>query len=372
MSVATVEPAARHQHGRNCPCRYCRAIRVAQTQRWRRRRDEGEVFWMDAAPVRAHVQHLMTTYGIPADSIAAQVGVSHGTVRNLLYGNGTPPSSRLVAINGQRLLTAHFDLDSLRPGTLINPTGTQRRVQGLVVAGYCVAEQARRLGRGRDFYHAIMADWVRVELARAVRDLADALETVPPPASTRVQRAAVSKARNMAAQHPEWVPLAAWDDIDNPNASPITASQPDLLPDPEVVARILAGVKSSKGLREVDVYAAITQLATQLTEEDISLAWALSKRLRCNGDIARRLIERAAVYELLVRLDGEGALDFRLLRCPATLRVHVVAAPDEDPSALCGYRGDAEPVDRYVGRTLCPWCRLSLGPFWPRVQALKA
>jgi len=377
MSVATIERPAQRAHGKICRCRYCRSVRVQQTRSWRRRRDAGAVFWVDAEPVRAHVLNLMTVYRMPADTIAAQVGVSHGTVRNLLYGNGAPPSRRMVAENGRRLLGAHFDLDILRDATLINPAGTRRRVQGMIVAGYCIAEQARRLGRGRDLYRTVLADTVRADLARAVRDLADDLETVPPPNGTRAQRSALSKALGMARAHPEWVALAAWDDIDDPNALPYDTDYRDTLPDEVAVARIMTGVDSIKDLREVDIYAAVTQIFARGGSFT-----TLSERLRCNGQMARRIAERAAIYELLAHLDARGQLELRLLRCLGDGVVHIAAAAVldmctdaaltlcpyvGDPAAAFGSPGSVRPVERVGTGVLCWRCRKALGPFAPRI-----
>jgi hypothetical protein len=351
---ATIAERPRPDHRKGC-----RAIRSQQTQRWRQRSAAGEVFWVDAEPVRAHVRRLMEAYGVPVDVIAAQADVSYGSVRNLLYGNGASPSHRLTAVNGQRLLSAHFDLDLLRPNTLTNAIGTQRRVQGLVVAGYCIAEQARRLGRDRNFYRIISADAVRADLARAVRDLADALEATPPPTSTRAQRSALSKARTMAARHPEWVVLAAWDDIDNPDATPCTDVPPDTLPDEEEVARILAGVDSIKGLREADIYRAITLLMRR--GKGIT---AISERLHCNGQMAQRLLSRAERYEQLLTLDSQDMLSLHLLQAANT--VHIGACQHQN-AVLCSHRGVTQTVESCPTRRLCQPCLRALGPFRPRV-----
>lgn len=365
MTVATA-PTTSSRHPGRCSCSYCRTVRSQKTRRWRQRSIDGAVFWVDAAPVRAHVRAIMNDYGVPLDTIAEQAGVSYGTARNLIYGNGSPPSARMLPNSAHRLLAVRFDLDALRDVSLINPAGTRRRVQGLVVAGYCIAEQARQLGRDRGFYRTISVPAVRADLARAVRDLADALEAVPPPDDTHAERAAVSKALRMARQHPEWVPLSAWEDIDDPNATPLSRECGDTLPDPVMVARILTGVHSIKELHEADVYAAVIQF--QARGEGIT---TISEHLKCNGDRARQLVRRAAVYERLALLDSRAELRLRLTAHDRTDVFHIAVA--DDAAALCRLEttGEPRPVRRGPARILvCRRCLLILGPFAPRVDEL--
>ena len=380
MSVATLAPPLAHRKG--CPCDACRAIRTQQVTRWRLRSQQGVTFWMDAEPVRAHVLHLVKVYGMPDKAIAAQVGVGRWVLRSLFWGNnGRPPSQRVVAEHGRRLLTARFDLDVIPATSLVNSTGTQRRIQGLAVAGYGGSEVARRLGKLPPNLHRLMrSPAVTAGLARAVRDLANELETVPPPSGDRFERGAIVKARRHAAHH-GWVALAAWDDIDNPEAKPVLPDAPDTEPDEAVIAEALRGTLKLGDLREVDLHAVIRTLLAR--DEGASL---FAKLFNCNGSRAKRLVDLVKLRDLLARLDEHGQLELRFLEHQAGRRtVHVVRPDDPDAetalaempiATLCDYkgrpagRGDTSAVDRFVDTfhddRLCRSCHRALGPFAPR------
>lgn len=387
MSMSVVALESPPIHRKDCACDACRGIRRRQTARWRKRQQQGVVFWVDAEPVRAHVRQLMRSYGMPSSAIAAQAGVSNGVLRGLLWGNNHPPSTRLVADNGNRLLAAHFNLDTISATSLINAIGTQRRAQGLSVAGYGYAEVARRLGRDRrNLSNALHSETVSAGLARAVRDLADELEAIPPPSSTRFERAAVVKARRRAERN-NWVALAAWDDIDDPDAMPNLVHEPDTEPDEAVIAEALRGTVKLKELREVDLRAVIQEILRR--GKGVTLFVEL---FGCNFSRARRLIEPVRMHNLLTKLDERGQLELCFLRHLSTGVVHVLRPEDPDAEqcevsfaeglailaeepipTLCGYqgrpsaRGGASAVDAFVDvfddERLCQRCHRVLGPF---------
>lgn len=320
---------------------------------------------MDAEPVRAHVRGLMDDYKMPIERIATQVGVSRSGVESLLYG----ASSRVTIDNGQRLLTAHFDLDLLKDSSLVNSVGTRRRVQGLAVIGYGVSAQARLLDRNpQNFHHALCSSVVRADLARAVRELADRLETIPPPIATTSERISVHKARRQAARE-GWAPLAAWDDIDNPRDVPATANLPDIEPDPAVIAILLRGVSAIKDFRRVDVYGAILRLL-----RDGKGPSTIAKLFNSSGSTVNRLIAETKRYEHLAALAERDALTLPLLRQPYYRRIHILppidtaATTTESCAPLCSYPGVGELVSRMnTGDVLCLNCRRAVGPFWARV-----
>jgi hypothetical protein len=343
------------------------------------------VFWVNADPVRVHLRTLMATYRMPINTIAAQTGVAESTIFRLLYDRKNPPA-RLVADIGERLRSAHFDLDLINGNAVIDPTGTRRRLRGLAVAGYDIATLAGELNRTPQALRRILASpTVRVDVAREIRDLADRLEAVPPPGGPRRVAAIQSD-----AQRRGWACLAAWDDIDDPAAAPSIPGQPDTEPDFVVVEEILSGVDSVRGLREVDIYGAILRLHQR--GEGTSM---LAKLINCNGSRAARLVERAGLYELMRRLDSEGRLELRFLEHLDSGTVHVVRPADPDDEGrevsfaeglailieapiptLCSYqghptaRGGASTVDQFIDRfadaKLCRNCHRALRILAPR------
>src|SRR5512145_77060 len=269
--------------------------------------------WIDAEPVRAHIRGLMAAYRMPIGAILAQTGVAEGTVMRLLYDRRTP-SHRILARIGERLLSAHFDLDVIADYAVINPVGTQRRLQGFAAAGYSIDAIAAELRRPSDILRrSLTRSTVKAGFARTVRDLADRLEAVAPSGDPDTVAAVQADARRRG-----WVRLAAWDDIDDPAATPDVPDRPDVEPDFAVVERILRGARPTR-LREVDIYEVVLRLRDRGRG-----ATMLAQLLGCNGTRARRLVQRAALYELMRRLDAAGQLELRFLAHLESGKVHVV------------------------------------------------
>jgi hypothetical protein len=102
----------------------------------------------------------------------------------------------------------------------VNPTGTVRRIQGLVAMGYTYPVIGEALG-AKDSWVAQLAhrDWskgIYRRTAESVRFASHKLLAKTPPTGR-----GAAYARTVARRH-GWVPLAAWDNIDDP------ACQPDL------------------------------------------------------------------------------------------------------------------------------------------------
>lgn len=388
MSVAVLAPPSRHtghQSVRSHQFYRIRRLRALSNARWRERRRHGEVFFLDAEPVRDHIRGLMATYRMPINAIVAQTGVPRGTLVRVLYDRKTPVT-RVVADIGNRLLGAHFSLDVIADHAVINPIGTRRRLQGLAVAGYGLTVLAGELNRSPGkLQQATTRITVRADFARAVRDLADRLEIVPPPGDPGLIAATQGDAERRG-----WVPLAAWDDIDDPAATPSMPSRPDTEPDFAVVEQVLFGVPSTRGIREIDIYEAILCLRDRGKG-----ATVLAQLINCNGSRARRLVERATLYELMRRLDAEGRLELRFLNHVDSGTVHVIRPVDPDDEGqpvswaegltalaldpiptLCGYqgrpgaRGGASRIDEFIDRfnddRLCRSCHRALRLLAPR------
>jgi hypothetical protein len=220
-------PGLPHQHGtRNayaadrCRCTPCRqANRDSERERARRRTyGQEQSLYVDAGPSRERVRALLAA-GVGLQRIAQQSSVGHGTLTHLLYGSygqrQRPPAKRVRRDTEARLLAIGDPRRNLAPGTLIDATGTRRRLRALAAIGWSTPLLAQHLGRHRgplrrDFYEQS----VKASTAEGVRRLYDQLWDTKPPESTTRERMAASKARNTATRN-GWRPPLAWDDIDN-------------------------------------------------------------------------------------------------------------------------------------------------------------
>ncbi len=170
---------------------------------------------MDATKARDHIRHLLAC-GYTPSGIAAAAGVHRN---HILWISDHARRSRphvIAAILAVRT-----------PGGQQDGTGTRRRIQALIAAGWNITALAQRLGTSN---HALgqrlrLGDRVHVDTAAKVRALYDELWDVPPPAGTQWERMSATRSRLMAERN-GWPPPLAWDDghgphgIDNPAATP--------------------------------------------------------------------------------------------------------------------------------------------------------
>jgi hypothetical protein len=61
--------------------------------------------WLDSAPFRAHVRHLMATSGLTIGELAALTDVSARLLRRLLHGRAGRPARRIDPISAGRLFS---------------------------------------------------------------------------------------------------------------------------------------------------------------------------------------------------------------------------------------------------------------------------
>lgn len=235
--VDCTHPATRHVHGTalayskdSCRCTPC-------SQAWSTYQDEYRsgakkvhrppLTFVDATRIREHLRPILRTRGITTAAVAAGAQVSRETLQLLLEGrvraDGTaiPPKAKVRSDIADRLL--HLTLDDVRPHLHFVPaTGTTRRMQALVAAGWSPALLARTLKLStRRVRELISQETPNVEAGTrdTVQALYDALVGIRPPMRTADECAAFDRAIRLAVKH-GYAPAAAWDDIDNPRERP--------------------------------------------------------------------------------------------------------------------------------------------------------
>jgi hypothetical protein len=241
-------PRAARRHGTRtayvadrCRCPDCRrANRDASAARTRAIAFGRWTPFVDAEPARAHI-HRLRAAGAGIDQIVTRAGVASGTVRALVYGDPRTgkPVERIRPETEARLLTVGPDLPAA--GALVDATGTVRRLQALVAAGWAVSLLAGHLGRRPASVRATMTR-ARVTAATAaeVALLYARLEHAGPPETTPADRSRAATARAQAAAR-GWAPPPWWDDIDS-DPAPVQAADPgDARIDDVAVERAMVG-----------------------------------------------------------------------------------------------------------------------------------
>ncbi|GAA2798438.1 hypothetical protein [Saccharopolyspora taberi] len=245
--------------------------------------------FVDAEPVRRHVRGLQAA-GIGWRRVAELAGLSPSVLTRLLYGgNNVPPSRRVRRATAERILAVQIDIDSPAAGSLVDATGTRRRLQALVAIGWAQTWLAAELGLSSDEVGAILHTDRRVRggTDRAVRALYEQWWDCPPPQETARQQAAASHSRKLATSY-GWAPPMAWDDaaLDDPDAVPDGLAE-EQVDDVDEIAVELAceGKRRAAQLRPVDRDAAIRVLAAQ----GMSVT-GIVKRLRTSAPTVQQVL----------------------------------------------------------------------------------
>jgi hypothetical protein len=178
--------------------------------------------YVDAEPVRQHVRSLMDA-GLSRRRIPELAGVPDATIGRLLYGSaGKEPSKLIRAATAEKILQVQATDENLSPRTLVDGTGTRRRLQALIAVGWPRVQLAEQFEIGRNTIgRCLSRPRVYASTAVAVRALYDRLWDAPPPEGDRWAASAAEAARREAARK-GWVKPLAWDDstIDDPTARP--------------------------------------------------------------------------------------------------------------------------------------------------------
>jgi hypothetical protein len=234
----------RHKHGTavayradRCRCPECRDGDRLATKRRELANLRGATPMVPAARALAHIERLQAA-GMGRARIAQAAGVAHCTVERLFTPHqGTPPRTTIRRDTETRILAVGLDIN---PARIVDGTGTRRRIQALVACGWTLRAIGERLG-----YTGTRAPQVRVHqmltsdvwkrTADRVAAVYDTMWLEQPPRGPSAARA-----RALAARR-GWVGPLSWDDIDNPDASPLVDAPDSGELDEIAVERFMAG-----------------------------------------------------------------------------------------------------------------------------------
>lgn len=170
-----------------------------------------------AGPVVAHIQSLRAA-GMSYRQIAECAGVTHVTISRAHV------RTRMTAHTARKVLAVRPGdqrYGSNNTGSYIPALGTQRRIHGCVAVGWTVVQIAAEAGVDRWAVQCISSGQptVRGSMAKRIQMATWRLIDQRPPQRTWTERRAVANALALAARR-GWVPLACWDDLDDPHEIP--------------------------------------------------------------------------------------------------------------------------------------------------------
>ncbi|MEU4558610.1 hypothetical protein AB0F72_09470 [Actinoplanes sp. NPDC023936] len=172
----------------------------------------------DAAPVKEHLAALAAV-GVHRKRIEALTGVSRETIASI-QGLRSRPATKVRTETAELILSLDPQQTAPAAGTLIDATGSHRRIQALCCIGWTVLDQERLAGRAKGSLQQVLGqDRVTAAMAQAITALYDRLSMTPAPAGR-----SSTGAKQRAAER-GWVPPLEWDDdtIDSPVA--VSASE---------------------------------------------------------------------------------------------------------------------------------------------------
>ncbi|MET7795735.1 hypothetical protein [Streptomyces decoyicus] len=215
-------------HHRNLTCikdyRCKRPECVARSYAYDRRRYrmQGYGTWqplVDATPTRQHIDALRDA-GHSLPDIQRLARVSPATLARILYDGVNKRATRIRSEVSDRILALPLTPAPIKPNSIIDATGTRRRLQALIAMGWTLTALAPHLGfHPRRFTDLLHGDRVLASTARRIADGYRIVQTWDP-AAHGVPKRSITLSRKMAAREGWHGPLA-WDgNIDDPDAQP--------------------------------------------------------------------------------------------------------------------------------------------------------
>ncbi len=268
-----------HQAGCGDCRRYAREYRTYRHTRiaagtWNVRR-------VPAEPVRTHIRNLLNA-GMRLADIADKAGVPIGTLNRITYIPRIVTCQHATADAILALQAEPVDRWS------VDGTGTRRRLQALMRAGWSQLELAERLGAD----HSVVSTWATLpDGGKVAPDTADMVRVLYD--RLNVHDGTNSRARAWAASR-SWYPPEAWSDhtIDDPHAEPYSWCRQ--LVDDVAVRRALAGELRWADLTDTD------RLEVARRSADQAGRTALARRLGIAGTTLTDWARRATADTRLV------------------------------------------------------------------------
>ena len=290
-----------HKHGTYlaylydaCRCTPCTDANTAYASNRRKQIAYGRwgKHFTDAQPVREHIEQLRAQ-GMGINTIADASGVSRGAIARIIYGEpgkNRAPSKTVLVRTATGILAVTPTLDTMRDGATVDGTGTRRRLQALAYNGWTQNRLSRELGCTPQHvaYLTTATGGVTAANARRVRDLYKRLWDVAPTPANKWEAGGIRRAKDTARKH-QWAPGLAWDDIDDPAATPDTG-QPDDAYDS----------RRKVHLDDIDWWLDLEPLAT---------AQHLADRLGVTRDAIQQACRRAGRQDLLDQLARNNRLN---------------------------------------------------------------
>lgn len=214
-------PDINDEPGRGCRCVPCSTAASRVRKRNRLAALTGQnIPRVDAGPVREHVLALCAD-GMLRQEIARRAGVAKGLLSRLVLGDVRTgkPARWMRADNAAAILAVRPVGDR---AVLVPAVGTRRRLQGLAWHGWPPRQVGEHVGLAPAHVWRIATgaagERVRGDTARRVEATCRRLWGVSP-VDAGVEPWRVEVTRRRAVER-GWVPLLAWDDIDDPEAEP--------------------------------------------------------------------------------------------------------------------------------------------------------
>lgn len=260
--------ATDHTPSRNCYLRGCRekpclAVSTRYSKRLRLEHQRGQYRMTDAGPARQHIERLVAA-GWTQVQVSEASGVPSANIHKLYVG----PQDKTANWRADAILAVEIGPPPA-DASIVDATGSRRRLQALRVLGHRRYDLAARLGTTPDrIKHITSGSTRRVSTAEAagIAQLYRNLSTVRGP----------SKQTASIARNKGWHGPLAWDDIDDPKARP------------------LAGGRDINGKTyRSKVYADPARVA-KLTAEGLSAA-QIARKIGCHQRTVVRARGRAAV-----------------------------------------------------------------------------
>lgn len=226
---------------------------------------------------QAHVQELVSRYGVSVRGIATAADIAPFIISNLNRGRCTG-----LHVDSEKAIlavTAELVFQCQPNAGFVPSIGAQRRVQALMAIGWRHKDLIARLGFDTPSLLYKTGTWVTRRKHDAVKDLYDQLWNQPGPNSIHTQRR-IAKAG--------YAPPLAWDDetIDDPHAVP------------DLGAEVRGRGRPCKG----SVLASEAQLEDVEFLVEQALTWpAIAERLNVTPTSLERMLYRKGRRDLVTR-----------------------------------------------------------------------